>query len=1460
LKVIQTVHEVFVQPGTELKGRYEILEVLGQGGMGVVYRAHDKLIKRNVALKTLRDAPDPSALQLFHKECDVLASMSHPNIIEIFDLGEFEDAGGQKPYFVMPLLPGVTLEKLVRTSSSRLTLERSVEIISQTCRGLHAAHERGLIHRDLKPSNLFVMEDDSVKIIDFGVAHIVDTRHTMGLKGTLVYMSPEQIEMKPLSPLSDIFSLGVVCYETLTGRRPFERGTPNEIIQAILNQTPPPASELNPMVSQAVGRVVHKAMAKQPFHRFPNAREFAEALQKSLRNEPVEFFDAARLQPRIQRVSKAFEESDFQFADEILSELEAEGHVDPAISQLRRRIELAKRNKSILQLLENARTRFEQEEYPLALQKIREVLQLDPENAAALSLRNNIESNRAEQKIEDWFRLARQHMDHNAYVHARQALQNVLQLKPDESRAAQLLADVDRREQEYLKARKEKEEFYQAALDAWQKGEVSTALNKLDRVLELDRRAPDSTNPEQPATYQNIYNQVRSEHDAIKNSYAEARMHLSDRNFPQALEVCDRFLAKYPGHALFQSLKFDVEEQQRQDLSSYIAEIDSRVEAEPDLDRRVNILKEALERYACEVHFGRSLRLMREKRDLVNQIVTRARLHEERGQFVEALGQWEILQTIYNRYPGLSFEIERVIKRREQQALSESKARWVEQIDHHLATGDSARALDLLGGAQAEFPEDAELAALETLARQVSERTAEAQRLLEQGRELCSQHRFQEGVDYLRQAHQLDERNPGIRTALVDTLLQESRSVFENDWRLAETLIQEALDLDPGQSLAKSLRTLVLDRKRNSFVDDCISKARQAQAAGDRENAVSQVEQGLSLYPLEPRLTQLQSTLHKESQELRRQQDRRRILAELRQLEEQLGTVTDLATVNSLRERTQIVAQQYLDDPEFQSISGDVERRLEVLTQSLLASQRGQSEEGAKSRQAAASAALTYAANPAVSGSSSATLSAGGLEAPTLVSPASPGSTFFSESSLDSEAEGGVAEEDGAAPARAFLGQAPDDGSTNSEDHLSSAMEESPQSLLGDEKRGRSSSKKWILAGSAVLIAVVAGAVLIPRFTRRQEPALPIPLPTTITSVAALQPASQAPAETGLDVTVEGEVPASGGPAPSGGRPKAVSSRSPRMASLVIQDGSDGLQVFIDGEWRGTLKSDGALSITDIKPGQHSVELRKEGYLTRRIEQQFGAATTLNLGADQLKLERAVGTLQIALTPANGHLTYRHQNETENHTLEGNKVDLAEGTYLVTASAPGYAERSQNVQIVAGQSQHLELQLTPVKLKPTPHGMAEWQATGGWRRDGEWYVRRGGDFFFYPLLPGTGDLHFTVNLRRGRRFHWILSYVDAKNYLLFQMDKNNFVRYQVLGGKRTKLKEIPHGLVTKDAYQLQITLSPGKMIHQAFENGKWLPLDEWNDIPEALRNGKFGFYIPGGDELAVSHFEFPAGK
>src|SRR5579864_1197482 len=734
----------------KLAGRYEVREVLGQGGMGLVYRAYDTVIRREVAVKTILDIPDPASLQLFYKECDVLASMSHPNIIEIFDIGEFEEEGKKKPYFVIPLLPGTTLDAFIRQSSHRLTVERTVGVISQTCRGLQAAHERGLVHRDLKPSNIFVMEDDSVKIIDFGVAHMTDTHSTRAQKGTLLYMSPEQIEMKPLSAVSDIFSLSVVAYEALTGRHPFQRARADEIVDAIRRQIPPPASDINPAVSQSFGRVVHKGMAKQPWHRFSSAREFSDSLNKALRNEPIEFFDVSRLRPRLERATKALEAGDYQFAGEILGELEAEGHLDSAIVSLRQQLDTTVRRRTISQLLDAAKARFEEQEDPLALQKIQEILEMEPENVSALSLKNKIESRRSEKQIENWYRLARQHTDNHSYPHAREALQNVLQMRPKEARALQLIAEVNRQEQEYNKLRQEKAQIHRAAMDAWQKGDVSSALSKLAVVLELDRRAPDISSPEGSATYQGFYNEVRSEHDAMNTAYAEARKQLAEHNFSKALAACDAYLAKYPANAIFQALKYDIEEQQRQELSSFVASIDRQVEAEPDLDKRVNILEEALHLHPDETHFQRALRLVKDKRDLVNSIVARAHHHEEDGAFSDALNDWEILRTIYSQYPGLKFEVERLQKRREQQSRSEAKSKLVEQIDACLHSSDYSRALGLLQQAAAEFPNDAELAQLEKLANDGLQRATEAHRLMTEGQELCAQDRFADGIKLLR--------------------------------------------------------------------------------------------------------------------------------------------------------------------------------------------------------------------------------------------------------------------------------------------------------------------------------------------------------------------------------------------------------------------------------------------------------------------------------------------------------------------------------------------------------------------------------------------------------------------------------------------------------------------------------------------------------------------------------------
>jgi serine/threonine-protein kinase len=781
--------------------------------------------------------------------------------VDVLDTGEFEQDNERRPFFVMPFLPGATLEQLMQSASTRLTLERIVGIVSQACRGLQAAHEQGVIHRDLKPSNIFVMDDDAVKIIDFGIVHLVGADSVKGLKGTLHYMSPEQVDLKPSSPASDIFSLAVVCYEALTGRKPFARRNEVDTVDAIRHHIPPAICDLNPLVSQLVSRVIHKAMAKDPWHRFSTAREFSESLQKALRGEALERFDRGKIQPRIDRAKKAQAAGDHKFASEILSELEAEGNIDPEMSLLRIQIDQAIRQKSIRQLLESARTRLEEDEFPLALQKIQEVLEIDPQNPDAVSLRSAIEKQRSKRQTENWFRLVDQHIHNGAFGQARQGLQEILKLNPHDAKARGLLADVDRREKEVERTRSETEQLYQSAMQCYQRGEVSSALTKLERILEMTRRSPDSTIPDRDAQYQSFYNQIRTERDASRSAYAEGQRHLADRNFVKALELCNEFLKKCPGDPMFQALKLEAEEQQRQDQSAFIAEVSRRAEAERDLERRVNILKEAVERYPEEPHLQQSLRLVRERRDLVNSIVERARQYEERGQFNEALSQFDILRNIYAQYPGIEFETERLKRRRDAQVREESKGRWVEQIDRQIAGGEYARAKELVRTALAEFPEDKEFAELERVAEGALGRAAQAEEWLQRGQKLCFDRQFGEGLEALRKAASLDNRNAVIRAALLNALVEQARSVLGQDWRAAEPLIEQALSIDGGHPLAKSLQGLVLDYKRQDILNECVSQAREMQANGDLSGALAKVEEVLATCPNEVRLVQLRSTL-----------------------------------------------------------------------------------------------------------------------------------------------------------------------------------------------------------------------------------------------------------------------------------------------------------------------------------------------------------------------------------------------------------------------------------------------------------------------------------------------------------------------------------------------------------------------------------------------------------------------
>jgi tetratricopeptide (TPR) repeat protein/tRNA A-37 threonylcarbamoyl transferase component Bud32 len=1602
----------------KLAGRYEVREILGQGGMGLVYRAYDTVVRREVAVKTILDIPDPASLQLFYKECDVLASMSHPNIVEIFDIGEFEEDGKKKPYFVMPLLPGTTLEHFIRKASHRLTVERTIDIISQACRGLQAAHERGLVHRDLKPSNIFVMEDDSVKIIDFGVAHMADAHTTRAQKGTLLYMSPEQIELKPLTAASDIFSLSVVSYEAMTGRNPFQRARADEVVEAILHQIPPLAAELNSSVSQPVSRVLHKAMAKQSWHRFASARDFGDTLNKALRNEPIEFFDPERTRPRLQRATKALEEGDFQFAGEILGELEAEGHMDNSIGALRRQLDGAVRRKTLSQLLEAARARFEEEEDPLALQKLQEALQIEPDNATALALKIRIENRRSERQIDNWYRLARQHIDNNAYAHAREALQNVLQLRPKEARALQLLAEVDRLEQEYKKLRQEKEKLHHAAMDAWQKGDVSSALAKLGVVLELDRRAPDSVNRESGTTYQSFYNEVRSEHDAMNTAYADARRHLTERNFTKAMNSCQAYLAKYPDNAIFQALKYDIEEHQRQELSALVASVDRQVEAEPDLDRKVNILREALNLHPGESHFEGALRLVQDKRDLVNSIVARAHLHEEQAAFSDALNDWEILRTIYSQYPGLTFEVERLQKRRDQQIRIESKTRLVEQIDTCLHSSDYVHALDLLHESAAEFPHDEELTQLEKLAEDGVKRKTEAHRLMTEGQELCAQQKPADGIKLLREAYELDENNSLSRAVLANALVEQARSTVETDWRESEKLAREALDLNPGHPMAKTIRSLILDQKRETFVDECVSQSRKLQSAADLAGALSRIEEGLSVYPREPRLIQIQEIVQRDLQTQRRQ-TRRRDLEELRSMQSEVDSATDATSKQAVGDRVRAVADKYSNDGEVLSVANGFLIRLGLLEV------KGKSPTESPDSQSPTQTINNPTSSPTESLAGTGTMTsnvpgatlpvAGQPVAPAVAAPPPPPppavppvaassakpparapAAAASVSKLKQPAKSSqryptavvaaasaaaivivivaillfarkhpappIAQTPEAAPSASSTAQSPaasplavlkltsdaGTGKVTLDDQPPVEFQDGQWSLdklsAGEHKlkiEGQQGGASFTFSTEAGARPVVKGPIVsrgtlavlvssrgdslhvyssdssIKVSVDGQPPAdvpkegLEVPSITAgahelavirgndqhqykFDTNAGAAPMLNAFLESGQDlgalVVVTGQEKAKvflngtlqqqlteGGQlripnlelkeyvvrvSKAGfqevpeqkirlrkGEPGKLTFNLqpiPRLASLNIQGGVPGATVLIDQTQVGTVRPDGTLTVAMVNPGDHIIELRKDRFKPKQIKRSFVAGAAVSLAAADAALDAAPGELKITFTPADAQVTLGKAGESAAKVNSGSTLSLPAGSYTLTAKIADLT-RSSTVEVTAGQSKSLDLSLGP-------SGMSKWDNPAGWKQEKGSFVHKGGDFVLFGVTPTSGTFIFSAMLSKGHRLQWVLNCIDANNYVLFQMDENNFYRTVVRNGQKGDETKVPHKVDKKSFRTLQIRVRPNEITHQIRQGDNWVVLDRWTQTGSNLSLGKFGFLIPGNDQVALSSF------
>ena len=265
-------------PDPEKIGKYQILERIGRGGMGYVYRAHDPVLKRDVAIKTMLKglSEDEELRTRFLREAQSAGGLRHPNIVTIYDLGEDDQ---NVPYIAMEFLTGTDLENIVK-NRVELSLLKKLDCVIQTCNGLGYAHSNGIVHRDIKAANIRLLDNGEVKIMDFGIAKMSSSHMTRTgmIMGTPHYMAPEQIRGEKVDGRADIFSLGVVLYEILVFRKPYPGENPTTVLFKIIHEDPEPLVDATFTPPEGLEEVVSKALGKKTSDRYQSCEEFAEDL------------------------------------------------------------------------------------------------------------------------------------------------------------------------------------------------------------------------------------------------------------------------------------------------------------------------------------------------------------------------------------------------------------------------------------------------------------------------------------------------------------------------------------------------------------------------------------------------------------------------------------------------------------------------------------------------------------------------------------------------------------------------------------------------------------------------------------------------------------------------------------------------------------------------------------------------------------------------------------------------------------------------------------------------------------------------------------------------------------------------------------------------------------------------------------------------------------------------------
>ncbi|MFB3922550.1 MAG: protein kinase [Terriglobia bacterium] len=776
-------------------GKYTVKSELGRGAMGVVYLGEDPRLGRLVALKTMSSTiDDAELLQRFYREAQSAGKLHHPNIVTIYDIDEADGI----PFIAMEFLEGETVERII-ASRKELPLVKKLDIIVQVCKGLHYAHQNGIVHRDVKGGNIVVKNDGTVKLVDFGIARLVAsaamTRAGL-VMGTPMYMAPEQVMGLPVDHRADLFSIGVILYEFLTYKNPFSAPDTAAILYKIVQATPPPIHDSFSDCPPGLEEAVQHALEKDREKRYQSGEDFAFDLQQiadSIRRETLEaFVDEGR---------QHLEQGEFELAKESLRRvLEIDSNHNIArnlLVKVKEHMLHVQNQQRIEEILPQANEFLAAENYDQAIAFLDEVLQLDPDQPSAKDLKRRASAARARRlKLVQQMESAGKLAEAGDLSGSKAQLDEVLAIDPQHTSAQALMSWVTREMGEQERQRNVRRYLATARAHSEAKDYIQ-ALNLLEKARELD---PLSIEVETLTRSVLKEREKEERRKVLEERIVQMQQALDQEQFEEALLLADQTLQEFPG------------------------------------DQRLSGLHAQAAR----------LTEIQRKRRYVDDQLQAARGLFLKDQYAEAI---RVLQDALEAVPediGLTSFLKTVEEAQERSRLESLRQQAVREINDLIRDNNFSLAIEAAQRAMARVGESQELQSLLQLAQTGQtehQRQERVREVLSQAKAIAQEERFEDAIRFLEEAKTQD------RASEIVSLLSTTRQQWRQFEQRRDDAIKRARKLLEDGEGAKALALLEASPKsyrRNEAFREVYDQSRESvRRAGLVQRAVEQVASSL---------------------------------------------------------------------------------------------------------------------------------------------------------------------------------------------------------------------------------------------------------------------------------------------------------------------------------------------------------------------------------------------------------------------------------------------------------------------------------------------------------------------------------------------------------------------------------------------------------------------------------------